>query len=145
MLLTLTGKAYRPRRLYVRGHSQWKGLFPYLEEIGIGVSIRRELPKTQKAYEDDLQRMREAHRAGMLKPTAEQTTVEAMFPAITQWVQGYGHVEIGDQEGFGLVVRALDYGGLVFEDDMPSMLTEAMVALENGLRKWLEKQGADLG
>src|SRR5262249_21121511 len=31
----LTGKAHRPRRIHVRGHAQWKELFPHLEEIGI--------------------------------------------------------------------------------------------------------------
>ena len=32
------------------------------------------------------------------------------------------HIEIGDQEGFGFTVRALDYGGVVFEDDKPRTL-----------------------
>jgi hypothetical protein len=58
-------------------------------------------------------------------------------------VQG-GHIEIGDHEGFGFVVRALDYGGMVFEDNRPETLAEAMAALENGLRKWSEEQGEDL-
>jgi hypothetical protein len=31
------------------------------------------------------------------------------------------------------IVRALDYGGLVFEDDKPRTLAEAMVALESAL------------
>jgi hypothetical protein len=61
----------------------------------------------------------------------------------TSWVRGYGHIEIGDQEMFGFVVRALDYGGVVFEDDKPDTLAEAMAALENGLRKWLEEQGIE--
>jgi hypothetical protein len=43
---------------------------------------------------------------------------------------GYGHIEIGDQESFGFVVRALDYGGLVFEDDKADTLAEAMAVLE---------------
>ena len=88
--------------------------------------------------------MREAHRAGMVKPTAEQAKVEKLFPAIARWVRGYGHIEIGDQEGFGFVVRALDYGGLVFEDDKPDTLAEAMAALEKGLRRWFEEQGIEL-
>ena len=44
-----------------------------------------------------------------------------MFPAIARYVRGYGYVEIGDQEGFGFVVRAIGYGGLDFEDDTPDM------------------------
>jgi hypothetical protein len=77
----------------------------------------------------------------MVNPTAEQQGVEQMFPAIAQWVRGYGHIEIGDQEMFGFVVRALDYGGLVFEDDKRDTLAEAMAALEKGLAAWYEDQG----
>jgi len=53
---------------------------------------------------------------------------------------GYVHIEIGDQKGFGCVMRALAYGGLVFEDDKPSTLAEAMAALEKGLADWFEEQ-----
>lgn len=138
-----TGEAHRPRRIHVRGHQQWRELFPHLEALGIEVSVRQELPKVQNAYQDHLRQLREAHRAGMVKPTPEQQSVEKLFPAIAQWVRD-GHIEIGDQEGFGFVVRALDYGGLVFEDDKPDTLAEAMAALEKGLRKWYEEQGIEL-
>jgi hypothetical protein len=74
----------------------------------------------------------ERHRVGMVKPTEEQQTVERFFPAIAQWVRD-GHIEIGDQEGFGFIARALDYGGLVFEDDKPNTLAEALVSLEQGI------------
>jgi hypothetical protein len=139
----LTGKAHRPRRLQVRGHHQWRELFPHLEELDIKVAVHRELRKVQQAYLGYLRRMREAHRGGMVKPSAEQQGVEKLFPAITQWVRGYGHVEIGDQEMYGFVVRALDYGGLVFEDDKPDTLAEAMAALEKGLTKWFKEEGID--
>jgi hypothetical protein len=128
----LTGAAHRPRRLHVRGHPQWKELFPHLEELGIKVAVHRELPKVQQAYRGYLRQMREAHRVGMVKPTAGQQGVEKLFPVIARWVRGYGHIEIGDQEMFGFVARALDYGGLAFEDDKPDTLTEAMAALEKG-------------
>jgi len=88
--------------------------------------------------------MREARRAKMVKPSEEEAAVEKAFPAITKWVRGYGHIEIGDQEGFGFVVRALDYGGLVFEDDKPESLAEAMAVLEKGLAEWFEEQGIEL-
>lgn len=52
--------------------------------------------------------LREARRAKIVRPSAEQAAVEKAFPAIAQWVNGYGHIEIGDQEGFGFMVRALD-------------------------------------
>jgi hypothetical protein len=139
----LAGKAHRPRRIHVRGHPQWKELFPHLDELGIKVAVHRELPKVQRAYQGYLKQQREAHRRGMVKPTAEQQAVEKLFPAISRWVRGYGHVEIGEQEMFGFVARALDYGNLAFEDDKPDTLAEAMASLERGLAKWFEEQGVE--
>jgi hypothetical protein len=140
----LTGKAHRPRRIHVRGHPQWKELIPHLEELGIKVAVHRELPKVQRSYQGYLRQQREAHRRGMVKPTAEQQSVEQMFPAIAQWVRGYGHIEIGEQEMFGFVARALDYGNLAFEDDKPDTLAEALASLERGLAKWFEEQGVEV-
>jgi hypothetical protein len=140
MLRPLTGKAHRPSRLHVRGHPQWRELFPHLAELGIKVAVHRELPKVQQAYQGYLRKLREAHRASMVKPTAEQAAVETIFPAIAQWVRGYGHIEIGNQEMFGFVARALDDGGLAFDDNRPDTLAEAMAALEKGLRSWFKEQ-----
>jgi hypothetical protein len=56
----LTGEAHRPRRLHVRGHPQWRELFPHLAEIGIEVAVDRELPKVQEAYQGYLRKRREA-------------------------------------------------------------------------------------
>ena len=140
----LTGKAHRPRRLHVRGHHQWRELFPHLDDLGIGVSVKQELPKINEAYQGYLRRQRDAHRVGMVKPTAEQQSVEKLFPAIARWVRGYGHIEIGDQEMFGYISRALDDGGVVFEDDRPDTLAEAMAALEKGLAKWFKEQGVEV-
>ena len=138
-----TGKAHRPRRIHVRGHPQWKELFPHLEELGIEVAVHRELPRVQEAYKGYLRQQRDAHRRGMVKPSAEQQAVEKLFPAIAQWVRD-GHIEIGDQEGFGFIVRALDYGGQAFEDDKPDTLAEALASLEQGIRQWYEEQGIEL-
>jgi hypothetical protein len=140
----LTDGAHRPRRIHVRGHRQWQELFPHLAELGIDVSVKQELPKTTEAYQEHLRQMREARRAKMVRPTEEQQNIEKLFPAIARYVQDYGHIEIGDQEMFGFVARALDYGGLVFEDDKPDTLAEALAALEKGLKKWFEEQGEDL-
>jgi len=137
----LKGKAHRPRCIHLRGHHQWRELFPVLKELGVEVSVQRELPSIYEAYEDHLRRIREEHREGMIKPTAEQAKVETMFPAIAQYVRGYGYVEIGDQESFGFVVRAIGYGGVDFEDDTPDTLAEAMAVLETGLARWFEEQG----
>jgi hypothetical protein len=48
-------------------------------------------------------------------------------------VQGYGYVELGDQEGVGFIARALDQGGMTFEDTKDTTLEEAMAALERGI------------
>jgi hypothetical protein len=140
----LDGDARRPRLVHLRGHHQWRGLFPALEELGIEVSVERKLPAIENAYRDYLRRLRDEQRAGMVEPSAEQAKVETMFPAIARYVRGYGYVEIGDQEGSGFVVRALGYGGLDFEDDTPDTLAEAMAVLEAGLARWFEDQGEEI-
>jgi hypothetical protein len=80
----------------------------------------------------------------MIKPSAEQAKVESMFPSIARYVRGCGYIEIGDQESFGFVVRAIGYGGLDFEDDRPATLAEAMTVLEAGLARWFEEQGIEI-
>jgi hypothetical protein len=57
---------------------------------------------------------------------------------------GYGPIEIGDQEMFGFVVRSLNDGGMVFEDDKPDTLAEAMAALEKGLTEYFEREGIEI-
>ena len=136
----LTGGAHRPRQIHVRGHPQWRELFAHLKELGIAVSVQQELPKVKEAYEDFLRQMQEASRAGMVRPTEKQAAVEQTFPTIARWVKGYGHIEIGDQEGFGFIIRALDYGGLVFEDNRADTLAEAMAVLEKGLTEYFERE-----
>lgn len=143
MKLPLTGKAHRPRRLHVRGQRQRQELFLRLEDLGVEVSVQRKLSKLNEAYEDHLRQLRNANRAAMVKPTEKQAAVEKLFPAIAKWVRSYGHIEIGDQESFGFVVRALDYGGIVFEDDKPDTLAEAMASLEKGLAEYFEREGIE--
>ena len=79
----------------------------------------------------------------MVKPSAEQQGGEKLFPAIAQWVRD-GHIEIGDQEMFGFVARALDHGGVVFEDNKPDTLAEGMATLEKGLAEYFEREGIEL-
>ncbi len=62
------------------------------------------------------------------------------MPAPTRLVLG-ALGAVGDQEGFGFVARAIDYGGVDFEDNSPETLAEAMTVLEAGLKHWFEKQG----
>jgi hypothetical protein len=141
----LDGNARRPRLVRLRGHRQWRELIPVLAELGIEVSVERKLPGVGKAFRALLREMMEERRAGVVKPSPEQEKVEALFPAIATYVRGYGYVEIGDQEGFGFVVRAIGYGGLDFEADTPETLAEAMAVLEAGLARWFGEQGVELG
>ncbi len=77
----------------------------------------------------------------MVKPTPEQAQVDKLFPAIAQWVQE-GYIEIGVQEMFGFVVRALN-GSLAVEDNRPDTLAEALASLEKGLREYYEREGIE--
>jgi len=139
----LSGGSCRPRRIHVRGNPRWKELFPHLKEITIEVVIQSDLPQVNEAYNEFVRDQKKARSADKIKPTAGQQAVEELFPAIAQWVRD-GHIEIGDQEGFGFIARALDYGGQACEDDRPETLAEAMAALEVGLRKWFEEQGIEI-
>jgi hypothetical protein len=133
----------RPRRIHLLGNPMWKPLLPALKELGIEVVIKTHLPKVEEAFDEFLDQMKEARSAKTVKATAEQANVENLFPAVARWVRHYGHIEIGDQEGFGFVVRAIDYGGQVFEDDRPETLSEAIAALERGLVRWFKDEGIE--
>jgi hypothetical protein len=140
----LDGNARRPKLVRLRGQCQWRELFPVLEELGIEVSVETKFPGIKAAYREHLQQLREEQRTRMVPPSPEQAKVEAMFPAIARYVQGYGYIEIGDQESFGFVVRAIGYGGLDFEDNTPETLAEAMAVLNAGLVRWFEEQGVEI-
>ena len=139
----MTDSAHRPRQILLRGNPRWEELFPHLKQLGIEVSIQNELPNMEGIYEDFLRQMRRARSNPLILYTPSPTDVHKAFPAVALWVQCYGHIEIGDQEGFGFIVRALDYGGLVFEDDKARTLAEAMAALEMGLARWFKKEGIE--
>lgn len=143
MLRPQAPNAHRPRRVFVRKNPRWQELVPALAELGIEMGVQSDLPGIKTAYQNFLHEMQEARRAGMVKPTAAQEKVDELFPAIAQWVRD-GHIEIGDQEGLGFVTQAMDYGGLVFEDDRPRTLAEAMASLERGLTKWFKEQGIEV-
>ncbi len=136
----LDGAARRPKLVRLRGHRQWRELFPALKELGVEVSVERKSPAVEKAYRDYLRRLRDEQRAGMIKPTETQAKIETMFPAVARYVGGFGYVEIGDQESFGFVVRAIGYGGLDFEADTP----DTLAVLEAGLARWFQDQGVEL-
>jgi hypothetical protein len=141
----LDGNARRPKFVRLRGRRQWRELLPILEELGIELSVEKKLPGIKKAYRDHLRQLRDEQRLKMVKPSTEQASVESIFPAIALYVSGYGYIEVGDQESFGFVVRAIGYGGVDLDDDSPETLAEAMAVLEAGLARWFEEQGIELG
>jgi hypothetical protein len=138
----LDGNARRPKLVHLRGHHQWRELFPHLEEIGIGVKVfaGQDLPGIEQAYNEHLRLVQETRRVGMIQPTPEQARIDTLFPAIARWVKEYGWIEIGVQELFGFVARALHEGGTQVEDDRPDTLAEALAALEVDLTRWFEKE-----
>ncbi|QDU93712.1 DUF6930 domain-containing protein [Lignipirellula cremea] len=135
---------HRPSRILLRKNPKWKSLLSALTDIGVQVDLVGELPIVDLEFNEFLAHMNEARSAGAIKPSKEQGKVEKTFPAIAQWVRGYGHIEIGDQEDFGFIARALDYGGLVFEDDKPRTLAESTAALEAALARWFENEGIEI-
>ena len=136
----MTDSAHRPRQISLRDNPRWEELFSHLRQLGIEVSIQNDLPNVEEVYEDFLRQMRRATAKPLILYTPGPTDIQKTFPAIAKWVQGYGHIEIGDQEGFGFIVRAIDYGGQIFEDNEPETLAEAMATLEKGLTKWFSEQ-----
>lgn len=72
--------------------------------------------------------------------TSEEA-LENAYPTVADFIRTQGWIEIGDQEGFGFVVRASDYGGVVFATQAPKTLTEAMTALEQGIAEFLRERG----
>lgn len=59
------------------------------------------------------------------------------YPAIAQWVESYGWIEIGQDDY--TMVRALDVGGMVWVGKAKyASLDELLRDLENGLTAWLE-------
>src|SRR4051812_30547910 len=72
------GNARRPGLVRLRGHHQWRELFPVLKELGVDASVERDLPGIEEACEAHLRRLRDEHRVGMVKPSAEQVKAETL-------------------------------------------------------------------
>ena len=131
------GYSRRPSRIRLHDNSAWDELIPHLHELGIEVEAAKRL----KSYQSAMQEYR--HELRKDRPTEEATSddIENSYPAVAQWVQGCGWIEIGDQDGLGFSVRALDCGGVVFEDANCRSLTEAMASLESGLAAAMKELG----
>jgi hypothetical protein len=79
-------------------------------------------------------------RKPLILDTPGPTDVQKAYPAIAKWVQGYGHIEIGQHAGLGFIVRALASGRQVFLHNKPGTLADAMEALEQGLARWFNER-----
>lgn len=70
------------------------------------------------------------------KGTSEKMTFKEIYPAIAEYVSGWGWIEVGQDEMNRSFIRALDEGGLVWE--APSRIRsadKAFEALESALQK----------
>lgn len=81
----------------------------------------------------------EEKRLAAFSPLPPQ--LNTAYPAVSKWVHSYGWIEVGQQEMFGFVVRALDDGGMVFDSEECQTFDDAMNTLETGLREWFDEQG----
>lgn len=108
-------------------------MFPHLEELGIEVAVQDDLPELEEVYLDFLREMRKGSPGPIIMLSPRPADVGRQFPALAQWAQVSGWIEVGQQKEGGFVVRALDDGGLVFENSSSKTLAEAMAALEDGL------------
>jgi hypothetical protein len=127
----LTGSARRPDHIHFRANPRWDELFPHLRELGIEVTVRDDLTELEEVYLDFCREMRRAGPRpifGVPRPADPGR----QFPAIAQWVQESGWIEVGRKEA-GFVARALDDAGLVFENNSSTTLAEALATLEEGL------------
>jgi hypothetical protein len=70
------------------------------------------------------------------------TGFEQMYPNIAEWVSSYGWIEIGDDGQSSSFVRALNEGGLVWEDnDDDATLDEVLRTLDAFLAEQMSQYG----
>src|SRR3954447_10654394 len=129
----LVDRAHRPARIHLRDNPQRRELLPHLEQLGIEVVAQDSLPAWDELALEFFRGMRQIqveHGMGLI---ALPIDVERTYPTLAHWVQAHGRVEIGAQEGSGVLVRAFDEDGVVFESAEPETLGEALVTLERGI------------
>jgi hypothetical protein len=119
-------------------------LFGHLKELGIEATLHDDLPELEEAYLDFLREMRKASPGPIIMLSPRPADPGRQFPALGMWVQESGWIEVGRRKGAGVVARALDDGGVVFEDNSSSTLGEALAALEETLAGRFSNQEAGL-
>jgi hypothetical protein len=129
----LTGTDRRPDHIHMRSNPRWEELFPHLKELGIEVTLQDALPELEEVYLDFCRQLRHSNPGRLIMLSPRLPAFDERFPTLSLWVLKNGWIEVGRQEQSGFVARALDDGGVVFEDDRLESLGEALVALEEGL------------
>lgn len=127
------GALHRPSTILLRDDPQWQELLPHLRELGIEIVKTNTLSVWKEVAADSGIEHAIQMRSLGLPTITQDTLLAAMFPTIAKWLRHGGWIEIGEQEHCGFVVRALDAGGLFFEDTEARTLDEAMIALEQGI------------
>lgn len=138
------GSRHRPSTILLRDDPQWEELLPHLRQLNIEVVKANSLPAWKEvAQGGGIEHAKQVQSSGPPRVT-EDTLLAAMFPTIAKWVRRGGWIEIGDQTDCGFVVRALDEGGIVFEDTEARTLDEGMTALERGIAEQIADEGITL-
>ncbi len=75
---------------------------------------------------------------GRKRPT-KLPGIEAQYPNVAKWVNGFGWIEIGIHDWEGFQARSLDEGGLICENTDCGTLASAMKALEEELGAWFKE------
>lgn len=131
------GGASRPDTIRLSDNPAWAELIPHLEMLGIEVQTAKRL----KACQTALREFRQQFQKNRPSSPTPSNDVEQAYPALAQWVNGCGWIEIGVQDGHGFSVRALDCGGMVFEDAGCRSLAEAMASVDAGLAAAMRELG----
>jgi hypothetical protein len=140
----LTGSARRPEQIHFRANPRWEELFPHLKELGIEVTLHDDLPELEEVYLDFRRQMRKASPGPIIMLSPRPADVGRRYPAIGKWAWESGWIEVGRRKEAGFVARALDDGGLVYENSSSNTLAEALAALEQGLAERFRDREADL-
>jgi hypothetical protein len=130
-------------RWRITSMSAWEDGYLHLQEIGIDISIHNELPSVHEVCKDFLRQMSKGGSGLQIVYFPGPPPVDEQFPATARWVRESGWIELGQQQETGFVVWALDDGGVVFEDDKPDTLAEAMAALEKSSIEKFRDEGIE--
>jgi hypothetical protein len=62
------------------------------------------------------------------------------FPGLSEWVGGWGWIEIGQDEESRSLVRIIDEGGMIWESpDKSKDLDKTLQTADDFIRKWFEE------